>query len=600
MPEGPEVRTVVDQLQGGVGMQLQGFTFLSGRYVHDEKPRGYDALLEWMKQGQQEEEEQQQQAVTDQDGGNDKINSTNSRNIIQEWNAKGKFQYIMLESPTDDDDDDDIDDDAKSDLCRTVWITLGMSGRFINEETHQAMASVGRDRHCRWYMTVRDTKSKRQRNIYYYDTRNFGTLRFCQSRQEFEKKLASLGPDILEDSTTDEVLLNVVANQKNQQMNICKFLMNQSKLSGVGNYILAEGLYRADIDPFCSLAEINETQFRRLFEELRSVARDSYASQGLTRKGGTFQDTNGNKGQFEFELQCYGRDVCAAGNPVIRDTDGPHGRTIWYVEKQLFMSLEERNQLIVDSNSQTGAENGNDTHGSSSWSQLSMRLLNHVQDPSWRSALDKKLDRQRFESLAQFVENERRTETVYPPEHQVFASLNLCPLDRVKVVVVGQDPYHGPGQGHGLAFSVRKGVQIPPSLRNIFQEAGADTGIPPPQHGCLECWADQGVLLLNTVLTVRRGKANSHAKQGWEDVTDAIIDLLNTERSGLVFLLWGNPAHKKANSVDETKHTVIRTSHPSPLGATKTKSPFLGSGCFSRTNEALEAQGHTPIDWIVQ
>ena len=162
------------------------------------------------------------------------------------------------------------------------------------------------------------------------------------------------------------------------------------------------------------------------------------------------------------------------------------------------------------------------------------------------------------------------------------------------------DPYHGPGQGHGLAFSVQKGIKPPPSLVNIFKEAHADVRIPyPPPHGNLKDWANQGVLLLNTVLTVQRGKANSHARHGWEKLTDAIVEILNEQKQDLVFLLWGQPAQRKASSVDESKHFVLRTSHPSPLGATKTNSPFLGSRCFSKANACLEQSNQEIIDWRV-
>jgi uracil-DNA glycosylase len=157
----------------------------------------------------------------------------------------------------------------------------------------------------------------------------------------------------------------------------------------------------------------------------------------------------------------------------------------------------------------------------------------------------------------------------------VFSALNKCPFEDVKVVIIGQDPYHGHGQGHGLAFSVQEGVNPPPSLKNIFKELESDVGIDHPSHGNLECWATQGILLLNTVLTVRRGEANSHSKMGWEDCSDEIVEALNEKRDGLVFLLWGAPAAKKGKTLDASKHTVIKTSHPSPLGATKTKTPFL-------------------------
>lgn len=206
----------------------------------------------------------------------------------------------------------------------------------------------------------------------------------------------------------------------------------------------------------------------------------------------------------------------------------------------------------------------------------------------------------------------RKTATVYPPPEDVFSALNLIPLDQVKVVIVGQDPYHGPGQGHGLCFSVRKGVRIPPSLNNIYKELSNDPGVnfptnnQMPTHGCLDRWARQGVLLLNAVLTVRRGEANSHKGKGWEDFTDEILKILVRDRresgKGIVYLLWGKPASKKVESVlgkDNSNQITISSSHPSPLGATKTNSPFIGSRCFSRANEALQKMGQEPIDWNV-
>jgi uracil-DNA glycosylase len=197
--------------------------------------------------------------------------------------------------------------------------------------------------------------------------------------------------------------------------------------------------------------------------------------------------------------------------------------------------------------------------------------------------------------------------------------LNLTPLDKVKVVIVGQDPYHGPNQAHGLCFSVKRGQKIPPSLRNIYKELMTDPDVPNfqnlPQHGYLERWAQQGVLMINTVLTVRRGDANSHQKQGWEEFTDHVIRAVDrhcrSNKRSVVFLLWGKPASTKArtallengsSSVDSntmSRHTVIATSHPSPLGATKTDSPFLGSQCFSRANQALRKMGYEEIDWRV-
>lgn len=190
-------------------------------------------------------------------------------------------------------------------------------------------------------------------------------------------------------------------------------------------------------------------------------------------------------------------------------------------------------------------------------------LSNQLKDESWREILGPYMESEAFASLANKIQSDIvNGATVYPPLEDVFASLNLCPLHEIKCVIVGQDPYHQPNQGHGLAFSVQHHVPPPPSLKNIFKEAMDDVGIEPPQHGNLECWAKQGVLLLNTVLTVRRGEANSHAKLGWEELTDKVIQTINDEADSVVFLLWGAPAAKKANCVDERKHTIIRTSHP--------------------------------------
>jgi len=234
---------------------------------------------------------------------------------------------------------------------------------------------------------------------------------------------------------------------------------------------------------------------------------------------------------------------------------------------------------------------------------------------TWRKALDKHVHKPSFSTLAKFVASQRKgSKPVYPPPSDVFSALTLTPLDRVKVVIVGQDPYHGPGQGHGLAFSVRRGIAIPPSLRNIYKELMDDSDVDfpttRPMHGYLEKWARQGVLMLNTVLTVRGGEANSHKNRGWEGFTDECIRIIDREsrartsksgKCGIVFLLWGKPASKKAEGVISMKngHEIIATSHPSPLGATKTNSPFLGSKCFSRANKALIERGMEPIDWNV-
>ena len=252
--------------------------------------------------------------------------------------------------------------------------------------------------------------------------------------------------------------------------------------------------------------------------------------------------------------------------------------------------------VVVES--QTHCENASKQSLPDSFARM---LSSQLTENSWKNVLASYMDSESFQALANSIQSDiTRGATVYPLVKDIFAALNLCPLTTIKCVIVGQDPYHQPRQSHGLAFSVQKGVAIPPSLKNIFKEAMDDVGIEPPPHGDLECWARQGVLLLNTVLTVRRGEANSHAKLGWEGFTDFIIQKINDQADSVVFLLWGAPAAKKAHCVDESRHTVIRTSHPSPLGATKTNSPFLGSRCFSRANEALLLLGKEPIDWGVK
>jgi uracil-DNA glycosylase len=395
--------------------------------------------------------------------------------------------------------------------------------------------------------------------------------------------------------------------------------MNQSKISGIGNYILSEVLYRANIDPFSTLDELDRKQRQLLYKEIIGVSKESYTSNGMTRiKGGSYSSMDGQSGRYVFELQCYGRTTCPKGRTIIRDTDGPHGRTIWYTNEQLFVPREQRvketNVKHIDDD-----EDGDDvpvtpiaaTMATSSKGTTSPpnddssisfgNLLDGLTEPSWKGALESyTASSESFQRLQEFLQQEQGDGvTIYPPPSSVFSALNLCPLNQTKVVILGQDPYHGPNQGTGLAFSVNRGIPIPPSLKNIFREAIDDVGIVPPTHGNLECWARQGVLLLNTVLTVRRGQANSHAKHGWEDFTDEIVRLLNEHDDKRIFLLWGRPAAQKAKAVDTDKHIVITTSHPSPLGATKTDTPFLTSRCFSKTNEALIDMGKQPINWNV-
>ena len=214
---------------------------------------------------------------------------------------------------------------------------------------------------------------------------------------------------------------------------------------------------------------------------------------------------------------------------------------------------------------------------------------------SW-SALRSEREQPYFAALEKFVESERATHEIYPPAGQEFAALEATALPEVRVFILGQDPYHGPGQGHGLAFSVRPGVPPPPSLVNIFRELRDDIGCPRPASGYLMPWAEQGVLMLNAVLTVRRGEANSHKGKGWEKFTDAAIRTVSAGENPVVFVLWGGYAQKKASLIDESRHTILRSVHPSPLSA---HGGFFGSRPFSKINEALRAAGRGEIDWCL-
>lgn len=216
---------------------------------------------------------------------------------------------------------------------------------------------------------------------------------------------------------------------------------------------------------------------------------------------------------------------------------------------------------------------------------------------TWKSELASEYKRPYMKELMDFVKSERsKGKTIYPPEEDVFNALKLTPFDKVRVVILGQDPYHGPGQAHGLAFSVRKGVRMPPSLVNIYKELKSDLGITPPSHGNLMAWAKEGVLLLNNVLTVEDGKAASHHGIGWEKFTDRVIELLNEDRENLIFILWGSPAQKKARIVDPKKHHLIKSVHPSPLSAHR---GFLGSRPFSKTNAYLVSKQLRPVNWEI-
>ena len=214
---------------------------------------------------------------------------------------------------------------------------------------------------------------------------------------------------------------------------------------------------------------------------------------------------------------------------------------------------------------------------------------------SWKQRIEPEFQKDYMKNLKAFLKSQLDVKkTIYPKGEQYFAALNLTPFEKVKVVIIGQDPYHGPGQAHGLSFSVQDGVRFPPSLQNIFKELQSDLGVAKPQSGNLKKWAEQGVLLLNAVLTVESGRAASHQGKGWEQFTDSIIHALNKEKKNLVFILWGSYAQKKGAFIDRKKHLVIESVHPSPLSSHR---GFFGSKPFSKTNAYLKAHGLEPIDW---
>lgn len=215
-------------------------------------------------------------------------------------------------------------------------------------------------------------------------------------------------------------------------------------------------------------------------------------------------------------------------------------------------------------------------------------------EQSWKKLLNEEFEKPYFQTLSEFIHREYQTNTVYPSPKFIFNALDSLPVNKVKVVILGQDPYHGPGQAHGLSFSVPDGISFPPSLQNIYKEINTDLGKPLPTSGNLDRWVKQGVLLLNSTLTVRAHQAGSHQNHGWEQFTDAIIHQLADTRDHLVFILWGNYAQRKGSFIDNHRHLVIRSPHPSPLSA---HNGFFGSKPFSQTNKYLEEHGEKPINW---
>lgn len=225
-----------------------------------------------------------------------------------------------------------------------------------------------------------------------------------------------------------------------------------------------------------------------------------------------------------------------------------------------------------------------------------MNRVNPVIEDKWNELLADQFNAPYFADLKEFIIEEKTKFKIFPPGKYIFNAFNLAPADRVKVVILGQDPYHGAGQAHGLCFSVPEGVKPPPSLVNIYKELNDDLGLPIPAHGNLEKWAEQGVLLLNATLTVRAGQAGSHQNRGWETFTDAAISALSRNYTGIVFLLWGRYAQAKEALIDAGKHHVLKAAHPSPFSAFN---GFFGCRHFSRTNELLASQGKDPVDWAI-
>ncbi len=222
--------------------------------------------------------------------------------------------------------------------------------------------------------------------------------------------------------------------------------------------------------------------------------------------------------------------------------------------------------------------------------------INPQIEPSWKEVLKDEFTKEYFVELKRFLIEEKQNYTIYPKGSDMFNAFSYTPFDDVKVVIIGQDPYHGANQAHGLAFSVLDGVAFPPSLRNIFQELNSDIGCPTPKSGNLSSWAKQGVFLINTVLSVREGQAHSHAKHGWEIFTDSIIKKISDKKQNVVFILWGSPAIAKSKLIDSSKHHIITSPHPSPLSSYR---GFFGSKPFSKTNEFLASRGITKIEWCL-
>ncbi|MGZ3808485.1 MAG: uracil-DNA glycosylase [Bacteriovorax sp.] len=225
---------------------------------------------------------------------------------------------------------------------------------------------------------------------------------------------------------------------------------------------------------------------------------------------------------------------------------------------------------------------------------LKNSLINYLHDPTWKTLLKSEFESPYMQSLESKLKEDYEHKTIYPPPENIFSAFNLTPFENIKAVIIGQDPYHGPNQAHGLCFSVQPGIKIPPSLANIYKEIESDLGIKMPSHGYLKSWAENGVLLLNALLTVEAGKPMSHKNYGWDKFTDHVIDLINEKKENVVFMLWGSPAHAKAKKVDPNIHYILKSVHPSPLSSYR---GYFGCKHFSQCNQFLISKNIQPIDW---
>eukprot|EP01130_Rhizamoeba_saxonica_P015493 TRINITY_DN6966_c0_g1_i3.p1 TRINITY_DN6966_c0_g1~~TRINITY_DN6966_c0_g1_i3.p1 ORF type:complete len:492 (-),score=95.25 TRINITY_DN6966_c0_g1_i3:47-1522(-) len=474
----------------------------------------------------------------------------------------------------------------------------------------------------------------------YIDKMNMGSAKIGK----FDAKR---GPDPINNLT--EFCENILNNKKRLKQQICTTMLNQSYFNGIGNYLRAEILHRAGISPFEDAYSIFENT------TLEQVKNSDYSDPGARiillcqdipnevlnlnlNKYGTPEEIE----KFESWLQVYGKGsykvvnkrkiyydpnvttteaTTCTSKPILSDeetlakkllsiTKLVNNGDITILEKRslknmvlsltvpeneidyrLLDLLEQKSHNISLPLQQTKA---NSTLTSPSSNNFVSSIV--FESDSWYRHIGSEFEKPYFSDLQRFISNERSTNIIYPPSNEVFTAFNVCPFDQIKVVIFGQDPYHGPNQAHGLCFSVKPGNKIPPSLRNIYKELEHQIpGFESPSHGYLLEWAKQGVFMINDVLTVEHKKANSHKGKGWEKFTEAAIKAINEHLSNVVFLLWGRSAGRKEKWIDSSKHLVLKSGHPSPLSVKH----FRGNGHFISTNEYLANSGKDPIIWNI-